>query len=194
MKKWSYLLSGVLIGAVVATAGSSFADQVKTLVGAKVDGEYAVEVNGNSLVENAIVVDGKAHVPLRAVSDSLGAGLKVDGKTIQITTNSSASSDANVTPVATSAGNSNNRYEQKLVDRKKELEQTITTTQKGIEDQLANLQTAQKSREKVSDERFLSIGDQKIQAYKDQITQLEGIIEKSKKEIEEIDKTLSSKQ
>ncbi|KAF6630712.1 hypothetical protein D1872_133130 [compost metagenome] len=193
MKKWSYLLSGVLIGAVVATAGSAFADQIKSLVGEKVAGEYAVKVNGNSLVENAIVVDGKAHVPLRAVSDSLGAGLKVDGKTIQITTNSNTSSEENVAPVATSTDDSNNKYEQKLLDRKKELEQTITTTQKGIEDQLANLQTAQKSREKVSDERFLSIGDQKIQGYKDQITQLENIIEKSKKEIEEIDKTLSSK-
>ncbi|MDQ0496387.1 2,' 3'-cyclic nucleotide 2'-phosphodiesterase [Paenibacillus brasilensis] len=193
MKKWSYLLSGVLIGAVVATAGSAFADQIKSLVGEKVAGEYSVKVNGNSLVENAIVVDGKAHVPLRAVSDSLGAGLKVDGKTIQITTNSNTSSEENVAPVATSTDDSNNKYEQKLLDRKKELEQTITTTQKGIEDQLANLQTAQKSREKVSDERFLSIGDQKIQGYKDQITQLENIIEKSKKEIEEIDKTLSSK-
>lgn len=85
MKKWSYLLSGVLIGAVVATAGSAFADQLKSLVGQTVAGEYTVKVNGNSLSESAIVVDGKAHVPLRAVSDSLGVNLKVDGKTIQIT-------------------------------------------------------------------------------------------------------------
>ncbi|MCC3381061.1 hypothetical protein JO375_16820 [Paenibacillus sp. UY79] len=98
----------------------------------------------------------------------------MDGKTIQITTNSStsssASSDVNVVPGSTSVDDSNNKFEQKLVDRKKELEQTIATTQKGIEDQLVNLQIAQKSREKVSDERFLSIGDQKIQGYKDQIT------------------------
>ncbi|MFC7560543.1 stalk domain-containing protein [Paenibacillus farraposensis] len=89
MKKWSYLLSGVLIGAVVATASSAFADQIKSLVGEKVAGEYSVKVNGNSLSENAIVVDGKAHVPLRAVTDSLGANLKLDGKTIQISTDSS---------------------------------------------------------------------------------------------------------
>ncbi|WP_229525588.1 hypothetical protein [Paenibacillus farraposensis] len=124
------------------------------------------------------------------MSDSLGAGLKVDGKTIQITTNSStsssASSDVNVVPGSTSVDDSNNKFEQKLVDRKKELEQTIATTQKGIEDQLVNLQIAQKSREKVSDERFLSIGDQKIQGYKDQITQLESIIEKSKKRLKRL--------
>ncbi|MCC3381036.1 hypothetical protein ACFQ5D_23855 [Paenibacillus farraposensis] len=114
----------------------------------------------------------------------------MDGKTIQITTNSStsssASSDVNVVPGSTSVDDSNNKFEQKLVDRKKELEQTIATTQKGIEDQLVNLQIAQKSREKVSDERFLSIGDQKIQGYKDQITQLESIIEKSKKRLKRL--------
>ncbi|MGW8439976.1 2,' 3'-cyclic nucleotide 2'-phosphodiesterase [Paenibacillus sp. S33] len=92
MKKWSYILSGVLIGAVVATAGNAFADQIKSMVGQKVAGEYSVKVNGNSLTENAIVVDGKAHVPLRAVSDSLGAGIKVDGKTIQIDTQTSSES------------------------------------------------------------------------------------------------------
>ncbi|WP_025685991.1 stalk domain-containing protein [Paenibacillus maysiensis] len=92
MKKWSYILSGVLIGAVVATAGNAFADQIKSMVGQTVAGEYNVKVNGNSLTENAIVVDGKAHVPLRAVSDSLGAGVKVDGKTIQIDTQSSKES------------------------------------------------------------------------------------------------------
>ncbi|KAF6564535.1 2,' 3'-cyclic nucleotide 2'-phosphodiesterase [Paenibacillus sp. EKM202P] len=92
MKKWSYLLSGILIGAVVATAGNAFADQVKSLIGEKVAGEYTVKVNGSSLTENAIVVDGKAHVPLRAVSDSLGAGIKVDGKTIQIDTQSNTES------------------------------------------------------------------------------------------------------
>lgn len=58
-------------GAVVATAGSAFADPIKSLVGEKVAGEYVVKGNGNSLSENAIVVDGKVHVPLRAVTDSL---------------------------------------------------------------------------------------------------------------------------
>ncbi|WP_342419251.1 stalk domain-containing protein [Paenibacillus sp. FSL H8-0168] len=92
MKKWSYLLIGMLFGVVVATAGSAFADQIKSLVGQTVAGEYTVKVNGSALAENAIVVDGKAHVPLRAVSDSLGAGVKVDGKTIQIDTQTSVES------------------------------------------------------------------------------------------------------
>ncbi|WP_025677085.1 hypothetical protein [Paenibacillus polymyxa] len=52
MKKWSYLLSGVFIGAVVAIAGSAFANLIKSLVGEKIAGEYVVIVNGNSPSEN----------------------------------------------------------------------------------------------------------------------------------------------
>ncbi|WP_025721581.1 stalk domain-containing protein [Paenibacillus sp. 1-18] len=196
MKKWSYLLGGVLIGAVITTTGSAFADQIKSLVGQTVAGEYTVKVNGSSLAENAIIVDGKAHVPLRAVSDSLGAGLKVDGKTIQITTDSKSSSETSVEATVTSSNNKNdNWYAQKLSERKKELEENIVANQKGIEDQLKELEIAQKGREKVTnDAKILAITDKNIQATKDQIAQLEGIIEKSKKEIEEIDKTLSGKQ
>lgn len=193
MKKWSYLLGGILIGAVVTTTGSAFADQIKSLVGQTVAGEYTVKVNGSSLAENAIIVDGKAHVPLRAVSDSLGAGLKVDGKTIQIITNSKAVPDENVSSSVDSI-KSDNWYAQKLVERKAELEKQIIDTQKGIEDQKNELQNAEKNRSRVSDDAKISaIADKNIQATKDQISQLEGIIEKSKKEIEEIDKTLSSK-
>jgi hypothetical protein len=76
----------MMFGAVIATAGSAFADQIKSLVGKTVVGEYTVKVNGDALTESAIVVDGKAHVPLRAVSDSLGADIAVNGKTVEIST------------------------------------------------------------------------------------------------------------
>jgi uncharacterized protein YlzI (FlbEa/FlbD family) len=116
VKKWSYLLSGILIGAVVATAGNAFADQVKSLIGEKVAGEYTVKVNGSSLTENAIVVDGKAHVPLRAVSDSLGAGIKVDGKTIQIDTQSKTESSVEEKNTSLETPNGNNNNSQEIID------------------------------------------------------------------------------
>lgn len=117
MKKWSYLLSGILIGAVVATTGSVFADQIKSMVGQTVAGEYSVKVNGNSLTENAIVVDGKAHVPLRAVSDSLGAGVKVDGKTIQIDTQASAKSLVETQNTSQQESENNQIYTQNIEAR-----------------------------------------------------------------------------
>ncbi|MEK3787547.1 2,' 3'-cyclic nucleotide 2'-phosphodiesterase [Paenibacillus sp. FSL K6-1230] len=87
MNKKMYLGVGVLLGAILATAGGAAAEQINSLIGKAVDGEYNVRVNGSALSESAIVVDGKAHVPLRAVSDSLGADLVVNGKTIEIRTN-----------------------------------------------------------------------------------------------------------
>ncbi|WP_143812138.1 stalk domain-containing protein [Paenibacillus sp. VTT E-133280] len=85
MKNWGYMLSGVVIGAVLMVSSSAFADQIQSFVGKTVAGEYTVNVNGKDLSEKAIVVNNKAHVPLRAVSDSLGATIKVEGKTIVVT-------------------------------------------------------------------------------------------------------------
>ncbi|MGG1878255.1 stalk domain-containing protein [Paenibacillus cisolokensis] len=88
MKKWMYLLSGVLIGAVVATSGSAVAAQVKSLVGQKVTGEYKVIVNGQELQDKGAVINGRTNAPVRAISESIGADLKVDNKAkvIEITT------------------------------------------------------------------------------------------------------------
>lgn len=80
------MLSGILIGAVLMASSNAFADQIKSLVGKTVAGEYTVNVDGKTLSEKAIVVDSKAHVPLRAVSDSLGAKINVEGRIIEVTT------------------------------------------------------------------------------------------------------------
>lgn len=95
MKKWGYLLSGVVLGAALMISSNAFADQIKSLVGKTVAGEYTVSVNGKILSEKAIVVESKAHVPLRAVSDSLGAKIKVEGKTIEVITASSPTIEEN---------------------------------------------------------------------------------------------------
>lgn len=88
MKKWGYLLSGVVIGALVATSGNAVVAQVKSLVGQKVTGEYKVIVNGKELQEKGAVINGKTNAPVRALSESIGADLKVSNKTITITTQS----------------------------------------------------------------------------------------------------------
>ncbi|MEK4117705.1 stalk domain-containing protein [Paenibacillus sp. FSL W8-0919] len=88
MKKSAYVFGGVLIGLVLTTSASVFADSVKSMIGKKVTGEYTVIVNGQKLTEKGAIIDGKANVPVRAVSESLGADIKVSGKTITITTES----------------------------------------------------------------------------------------------------------
>lgn len=87
MKKWTYLLSGILIGAIVATSGSAAAAQIKSMIGQKVTGELKVVVNGKELPSKGAVINGVTNAPVRALSDALGANLQLEGKVITITTN-----------------------------------------------------------------------------------------------------------
>ncbi|MDR6776252.1 copper amine oxidase N-terminal domain-containing protein [Paenibacillus polymyxa] len=204
MKKWSYLLSGVLIGAVVATAGSAFADEIKSLVGEKVVGEYTVKVNGNSLAENAIVVDGKAHVPLRAVSDSLGAGIKVDGKTIQINTESASASSS--TSVDLSDSKKDQNFDKvvkdgefsgwtivRLEQRKDDLEKTIPEYEKSKQGYTETIEKYSKFREEYSgNKKMMDTLDSKTKATEELLQKSEGNLAKYKTELEEINKAIAS--
>lgn len=64
--------------AVVGAAGSS-------LLGAKVQGLFSVEVNGKK-IEDAVVLNGSTYAPVRSISESLGAEIAVNGKKVVITT------------------------------------------------------------------------------------------------------------
>lgn len=108
MKKWTYLLSGVVIGALVATAGSVFADQVKTLVGKKVTGEYTVIVDGKELEDKGAVIEGRTNVPVRGITQALGVDFKVEGKKIIVSTEEESSSHTDDS--ATEKPAENNKY------------------------------------------------------------------------------------
>ncbi|GGH22938.1 stalk domain-containing protein [Paenibacillus segetis] len=97
MKKWAYLLSGIVIGAVISTSGSALAAQVKSLIGKQVTGEYTVIVNSVTLADKGAIIDSRANIPVRAFADAIGAEVKVTGKTINVTTN--AGSKETTTPV-----------------------------------------------------------------------------------------------
>ncbi|WP_342418405.1 stalk domain-containing protein [Paenibacillus sp. FSL H8-0168] len=84
MNKKMYMFIGALLGVLLANSGGAAADQVKLLVGKTIAGEYNVRVNGTTLSENAIAVDGTAYVPLRSISESLGANLAVKGKLLKL--------------------------------------------------------------------------------------------------------------
>ncbi|MEK4977525.1 stalk domain-containing protein [Bacillus sp. FSL K6-6540] len=51
-------------------------------------GEYTVVVNGQKLTDKGAIIDGKANVPVRGITEASGADIKVDGKTIIVTTES----------------------------------------------------------------------------------------------------------
>ncbi|SPY16090.1 2',3'-cyclic-nucleotide 2'-phosphodiesterase [Paenibacillus polymyxa] len=196
MKKWSYLLvllSGMLIGTVIATAGSAFADQIKSMIGQTVAGEYTVKVNGNSLSENAIVVDGKAHVPLRAVTDSLGANLKVDGKTIQIESSDNFSSKQTADVIQSVS----NKYQgwpvSKLEDRKLELEKFVIDTEKDKENLQKTLEKYSKFREEYAgNKKAMDTLDSNTKGTEEVLQEAETNIAKYKTELEEINKAIAA--
>lgn len=85
MKKWTYIVGGFALGLVVALTTNTAYGAVQSLVGKKVTGEMTVIVNGTKLQDKGAVIEGKTNAPVRALIDALGADLKVDGKTIYVT-------------------------------------------------------------------------------------------------------------
>lgn len=194
MKKWMYLLIGVVIGAVLATTGSAFADQVKSMVGKEVAGEYKVNVNGAALSENAIVVEGKAHVPLRAVSDSLGANIAVNGKSIQITTNTADQTEPeSVTEGKASSGKFANWPKDELEERKAKLEGYISNAEEGIDRMKISLERAEKNKEAFKDSpKTLEITNKNIEDTKKSIQEVETHLAEYKAELEEVSAALET--
>lgn len=79
MKKF---VAGVIVGGFLLAGASAFADS-SSLIGQKVQGLFSVEKAGTK-VADAIVINGTAYAPIRAVSDATGTELAVEGKKIII--------------------------------------------------------------------------------------------------------------
>ena len=85
MKKLLGFVGAFIIGAFVMAAGEDVSAKVKSLVGQKVAGEYKVVVNGTELEQKGAIIAGTTNIPVRAVSEALGADLKVEDKTVYVT-------------------------------------------------------------------------------------------------------------
>lgn len=85
IKKWVGFAFAFGLGIFAATAGGDVYAQVKSMIGQKVTGEYKLIVNGETLPDKGAIIDSKANVPVRALSEALGADVKVSDKTIIIT-------------------------------------------------------------------------------------------------------------
>ncbi|WP_145148463.1 stalk domain-containing protein [Paenibacillus xylanexedens] len=110
--KVAYIAGGIIIGVVFSTSVGAFADTVKSMVGKKVTGEYTIVVDGKKLSDKGAVIDSRANVPARSLSDALGADVKVSGKTITITSGEE-STTATETTNNSNVSNGNNSFEGK---------------------------------------------------------------------------------
>lgn len=71
------LIIGIATGVMAAGQGS--------LVGRAVQGTYPVVLNGNTLGQTAIVIDGTSYLPVRAVADALNLKVEFENNTITLT-------------------------------------------------------------------------------------------------------------
>lgn len=78
MKK---MFLGILIGVAVSVPATIFADEIASVVGKKVDGEFAVTLNNNKLDVPAIVIEGTSYAPVRVIGETLGLDVKFDANT-----------------------------------------------------------------------------------------------------------------
>lgn len=108
--KVAYIAGGIIIGVVFSTTAGAFADTVKSMVGKKVTGEYTIVVDGKKLSDKGAVIDSKANVPARALSEALGADVSVSGKTITITSEGEASSVEGPDTTTSTPSTSSNKY------------------------------------------------------------------------------------
>ncbi|WP_025692602.1 hypothetical protein [Paenibacillus zanthoxyli] len=79
MKKF---VSGIIVGALLFGGVSAFAEDIKSLVGLKVQAETTVSVDGQTLT--GIIVDGKTYASVRAIGESVGYTVTIDGKKVNL--------------------------------------------------------------------------------------------------------------
>lgn len=78
MKKY---VASFLAGAVFVLSATAFADDIKSLVGKKIQGEAVVELNGQVL-DTAIIVNGKSYAPVRVIGEAAGYEVSMQNKKI----------------------------------------------------------------------------------------------------------------
>ncbi|WP_017688004.1 stalk domain-containing protein [Paenibacillus sp. PAMC 26794] len=172
--KVAYIAGGFIIGIVFSTPAGSFADAVKSMVGKKVTGEYTIVVDGKKLSDKGAVIDNKANVPARALSEALGADVSVSGKTINITSEGEGSnvSGSGITTIDTSP--SSNKYigysKSSLQDlRKSTVDNILTPTTAGREQLGKGLEEAKKT----GDPSIIEQAEKRVAEYDAEIAKYE---------------------
>jgi hypothetical protein len=79
MKKFAM---GVIVGAVLAFSASTYADDIAQMIGKQVDNEYPVVLNGATLNNRSVAIEGTSYAPVREISEKLGLNVKFENDTV----------------------------------------------------------------------------------------------------------------
>lgn len=185
MNKIKYLVVGAIFGVVFSLAVTSFAAHIQSMIGKKVDGEITVQLNGKNISEKAIVVDGRAHLPVRSMANSLEADVEVSNDLIALTTDTTKNSNATVTN--NESINQNSKYANYS---KKSLEEVLESIKTNIlkpnEEERARVYSDLEQAKKDGVTENMDKKEKQLKEYDDRIA-------KYKQEIEEIENILKTK-
>lgn len=101
MKKY---VVGFLAGLLVASAFPAYG-AVSSMIGKKVQVEYPITLDGESLDVKALAIDGTSYTPNRALADALGLEIKFENKTVIINKKEIPTGGETVSPEATPGTN-----------------------------------------------------------------------------------------
>lgn len=165
MKKF---ISGIIVGALLFAGTSVFADSVG-LIGQKVQGLFIIEKSGSKIAD-AVIINGSAYAPVRAVADATGSELKVEGKKIIMSDPSAKTVDINGEEVNVSI-------------RIKYLQDQIKTYQDSIADIQGKIAKEEKNIEVSTSDGNKEIFQWNVDDYKKQIVSIQAKIDAANKEI-----------
>lgn len=78
MKKIGHSLLGVVIGSALTLSASVAAEEIKSLIGKRIDGEFVVTLDDQELPVKAGTIEGTSYLPVRAVSEALNLEVSFD--------------------------------------------------------------------------------------------------------------------
>lgn len=87
----------ITVAALLLGSSIGFAAATSPLIGAKVEGIFTVKKANGKKIADAVVINGTAYAPVRAVSEAAGVNLTVEGKTITMEDATTTTSAVNQT-------------------------------------------------------------------------------------------------
>ncbi|MBB6694374.1 FlxA-like family protein [Cohnella xylanilytica] len=94
---------GAIVGSALTFSVSAYGAELSK-IGKKVQGEYTVVVDGATLPQKAVGVDGSTYAPLRAIGEELGYNVSFSNKTVTFSAKEVKEPVSTTTPEPTASG------------------------------------------------------------------------------------------
>lgn len=71
---------GLLIGVTLSFSATTYADDIKSLIGKTIQATFPIKINGQILDKPAIIIEGNSYVNVRSISNRLGLDVSFSAK------------------------------------------------------------------------------------------------------------------